>query len=780
MGEGDFGSSDTLPADSASSSSNASAAGAALPEVIAGRYRVLAWIGAGGMGNVYKVRDQELDEIVALKVIRREIAASADAVSRFRREAKLARMVTHKNVARTFEFGEHAGERFLTMELVDGASLGERIDRNGALSIDEALRIALMTCEGLSAAHASNVVHRDLKPDNILVERSGRVVLTDFGIACATADGDARTLGGRIVGTPAYMAPEQVEAKEVDARTDLYALGAVLYEMLTGTRAWPGDAPLAVAAARLLHPPPDPRDKRPEIGEEIARIVLRLLARAPGERFASAAEVASALQRVPRGDRSSIAPPAAFASAATRREKIICVLPFRNGGAVEDAIFAEGVTDDVIDALSTTPGLRVCARATVERLASRDPRELGRGAGAQIVIEGAVRRAGETMRLTARAINVEDGIQLWATRVDRPVRELLVATDELARAAAEALTEGMQKRPRESVDPRALELYFRGRAEIRGGFVEHVVRALPYFEEALALAPDDPTILAGYSNVLLRLSFQQPARAPELMPRARTAAERALVLSPSLDDAHVALAMIDYNEGALAQAVRRLASVLRTSPQLGMAHEGMGRILIETGPLERAMSHCRVAILDPSSGVTCRSDLARAHAFRGEWDAVTHTLAFSDPALKLGRTLYTMRLGLWRGVMPALDEPLPDVRDAGGLSAQHFLRLYESILRGDGVTDEDVAKLDQGARGAPTGSKRRAMLHQFSCEVYAATGRDGAALDALEGAFASGFIDAMWLEHCPLLRKLRAEPRFQAVRAGVGARIADVLAALAS
>jgi serine/threonine-protein kinase len=664
------------------------------------------------------------------------------------------------------------------MELVDGTSLGERIDRHGALSIDEALRIALMTCEGLTAAHASNVVHRDLKPDNILVERSGRVVLTDFGIACATADGDARTLGGRIVGTPAYMAPEQVEARAVDARTDLYALGAVLYEMLTGARAWPGDAPLAVAAARLLHPPPDPRDKRPEIGEEIARIVLRLLARAPEDRFASAAEVATALERAPRGDRASITPPAGLAPATPRREKVVCVVPFRNGGATEDAIFAEGITDDVVDALSTTPGLRVCARATVERIASRDPRELGRAVGAQIVIEGAVRRAGETMRLTARAINVEDGIQLWATRVDRPVRELLVATDELARAAAEALTEDLRQRQREPIDARALELYFRGRAETRGRFREHAVRALPHFEEAVALAPDDPTILAGYANALMRLAFQQPSGAAELMPRARSVAERALALSPSLDEAHVALATIDYNAGALAPAVRRLLSVLRASPQLGSAHEVLGRILIETGPLERGMSHCRVAILDPASGLSCRTDLARAHAFRGEWEAVTRTLAFSDPALKFGRIFYTMRIGVWRGVMPALDEPLPEVRDVTAASAEHMLTLYDSILRGNGITDADSALLLDAARATSAGSKRRAMLYQFSCEIHAAAGRQGVSLDALEGALESGFVDAMWLDHCPLLRGLRAEPRFQAVRSAVGARVAEVLAAV--
>ena len=206
------------------------------PVRIAGRYEVLSLLGSGGMGTVYRARDVELDELVALKVLRRDLVDSPGMLARFRQEAKLARRVTHRNVARTFDIGEHEGEKFLTMEFVDGEALSSVIARRGRLPLAEVLHIVKEVCAGMSAAHSAGVVHRDLKPDNVLVARDKRVVVTDFGIAHAAAGaaGGAKTLGG-IVGTPAYMAPEQVEAAaEVDARADLYALGAMIYELVTG------------------------------------------------------------------------------------------------------------------------------------------------------------------------------------------------------------------------------------------------------------------------------------------------------------------------------------------------------------------------------------------------------------------------------------------------------------------------------------------------------------------------------------------------------------------
>jgi serine/threonine-protein kinase len=231
------------------------------------------------MGSVYRARDVELDEVVALKILSRELIDEPGMLTRFRQEVKLARKVTHQNVARTFDIGEHEGTKFLTMEFVEGESLRARLAREGRLRIADVLELAEGICAGLAAAHAAGVVHRDLKPDNVLIAHEGRrVVLTDFGIARAVGGGH-RTFGAPI-GTPAYMAPEQVEgAPDVDARADLYALGTMLYELLTGTPAWSGESPYVVAAKRLYAPPPDPRTLRPDVPEPLALLVLRCMAR---------------------------------------------------------------------------------------------------------------------------------------------------------------------------------------------------------------------------------------------------------------------------------------------------------------------------------------------------------------------------------------------------------------------------------------------------------------------------------------------------------------------
>jgi serine/threonine protein kinase len=269
-------------------------------QLLAGRYEIERLLGRGAMGVVYRVRDHELDEIVALKLLRRELVGSAEMLARFRTEVKLARRVTHRNVARTFDIGEHDGERFLTMELIDGASLADVLEKEGPLEISRALDITKQMAKGMAAAHDAGVIHRDLKPENVSLERRGRVVLMDFGIArTSVVEAPSQTVGG-MIGTPTYMAPEQVVGSpDVDARADLYAAGAVLYEMLTGRVPWSGPSAYVVATARLTSPPPDPRDHRPELSAEVAALVMKCMARAPERRFADARELLEALAELP-------------------------------------------------------------------------------------------------------------------------------------------------------------------------------------------------------------------------------------------------------------------------------------------------------------------------------------------------------------------------------------------------------------------------------------------------------------------------------------------------
>jgi serine/threonine-protein kinase len=319
--------------------------------LLAGRYEILALVGAGGMGTVYRARDHELDDVVALKVIRPELMATPGILDRFRREAKLARRVTHHNVARVFDIGEHQGEKFLSMEFIEGESLAAALARDGALSLGRAVAVGTAVAEGLGSAHAAGVVHRDLKPDNVLLGRDGRVVVTDFGIARALVEArGASSSTGMLLGTPAYMAPEQVEARaDVDARADIYAFGALLYELFTGHRAWPGESSYAVASARLLAPPPDPRLRRPDLPAACAEIILHCMARAPEDRPASIGEAAAALRQA--CSYPSDAPTLPFVRAVSTTisssrpgstgaggpvEKTVAVLPFRNAGAPDE------------------------------------------------------------------------------------------------------------------------------------------------------------------------------------------------------------------------------------------------------------------------------------------------------------------------------------------------------------------------------------------------------------------------------------------------------------
>lgn len=265
-------------------------------QLIAGRYQILSLLGEGGMGFVYRARDTVLDEVVALKVLRHDLIATPELIERFKREVKLARRVTHPNVARMFDIGDHGGSSFLTMEFIDGEPLNDVLHKSGRLPDARVIGLCADICEGLAAAHRAGVVHRDLKPDNVMLSRDGRVLITDFGIARDPVATPKGTLGA-IVGTPAYMAPEQVEARpDIDFRADIYALGVMLFEMFTGELPWKGTSALTIAAARLYAPAPDPRNVRTDLPPKIASLILRCLARKPEDRWSDVLEVAHTLR----------------------------------------------------------------------------------------------------------------------------------------------------------------------------------------------------------------------------------------------------------------------------------------------------------------------------------------------------------------------------------------------------------------------------------------------------------------------------------------------------
>jgi TolB-like protein/predicted Ser/Thr protein kinase len=752
-----------------------------------GRYRILGLLGSGGMGNVYRALDTELDEVVALKMLRHDLADQQEVVERFRREVKLARRITHRNIARVFDIGEAEGEKFLTMELIEGPSLAEVLAERRALPLAEALELAATICDGLGAAHAAGVVHLDLKPGNVLLERGGRVVLTDFGIARALAEAHAAD-GPH--GTPGYMAPEQVLGSgDVDARADIHAMGALLYEMVTGRQPWAGQSPYAIASARLREPPPDPRLVRPELPAALGEIIARAMAQLPGDRYGSAAEIALAL--------SQLAPPPPSratgeardtreipAESSLRRvrahDKAVAVLPFRNAGAAADDYLAEELTDDLIDALSMTAGIRVSARGVVAgyRGAAVDPREVGRALGVQVVADGSVRRGGGRVRVSARLVSVHEGFQLWARRFDRPEEDVLAVNDEVARSIAAALTVDFLRPTRSGPhDAASVDLYMRARNRYRRFWPEQVAEAIALFEEAAAVAPGDPAVLGGLALARTRLSYFSREAIPAAVEAGRRAIAAAAAGAAS-GEPHVALGSALLNAGNAVEAVHALRRAVELSPGLPEAQAALGRVLVEAGDLEEGPRRLRAALaLDPEAPLALGA-LLRVHAFAGEWDRaqeLCERLRATDG--DLGYLLNRARLCAWRRDPTAAASLVGAAAPLGqhGLLPDAMIAL---VARGGGPAEvPDLTALQQYA-GASL--RAQAFIWQAQVELCAFAGDGARALDALEQASACELVDRLWLDRCPLFDALRGEPRFAAVAASVARRCAAILAAYAS
>jgi serine/threonine-protein kinase len=776
----------------------------ATPQLLAGRYEILGLIGVGGMGSVYRVRDLELEEVVALKFLRRDLNLTSQLLDSFRREVKLARRVTHTNVARVFDIGEHEGEKFLTMELVDGDPLAVTLARGGALPIKRALEIAVGVCQGLAGAHAVGVVHRDLKPDNVLLAKDGRVVVTDFGIARALADASGGAQSGGLVGTPAYMAPEQVEGlKNIDGRVDIYALGTLVYELFTGDRAWPGESPYAVATARLTTPPPDPRDKRPSLPASHADFVMRCMARRPEDRYPTALHVLAELERLAtRADPLTPSPgslgkrapspssptldevpmsappislglPSGSLGSSTVRwgDKTLAVLMFRNMGAPEDGYLAEELTDDLIDSLSMTRGIKVRARGATHRFKGQtmDPLEIGRELNVQVIVEGSVRRVNDNIRISARLISVADGFQLWAKRFDRPAKDVLSINDEAAGAIAAALTIDHQAQMRAAPsDPEAIDLYLRARHEYRKVWPEHQLRALELFEQAAALAPSEPMLLAAKAMALARRSFFTGERSA----RAREVAEQAVAVAPDLAESRLALGSVLLQCGESVEAIRELRQAVLRGPGLAEAHGALGRLLAEIGAIDEGIRRLEAALsLDPLAPIA-NTALARSYALLGDFERAD---ALLDRAAQTESRRYyagpRARFALWRRDGARALGLLQEIGDPSNHTA--VTRTLLAIATSIGLPSHKLVLPDLLEGDA----RSNAFMLQLEVEGRAAKSDTHRALDALHRSAAAGLIDLSWIDRCPLLNGLRSDPRFAMIREQIADRGRQILEA---
>lgn len=781
----------------------------ALPDarrpVLAGRYEVLALLGAGAMGTVYRARDRELDEVVALKLLKREFA-STGMVERFRREVKLARRVTHSNVARTYDIGEHEGDRFLTMEFIAGETLAAALVRRGRLPAPEVVRIGLDLSAGLAAAHEAGVLHRDLKPENVIVSGDGRAVITDFGIARTVSGSELSRTAGRILGTPAYMAPEQVEGtSDLDARADLYALGATLFELLTGQVPWQGKSAVSLAAARLLEPPPDVRSVVPSLPADLSALVRQLMARERNDRFSSAAETARALRRLAVSATSSrsapqrtppvvaptplpsevLLPPIDRARRVRRpKRRVVAVLPVLNLGASEDAYLAECVGEDITDLLSVVPGLLVRPRGDTSRFVDpdREVREIGRAVGANVVIDASLRRFGDIVRASFRLITVHGGFQLWARRFDRPSAEVLSIAEDAARAIADAVTaERGARPPPQLASAEAEDLYLRGRFLLRRGWHGSQREAAELLARAAAHAPDNARILGMYALALARIyGFDSVGRADA--DHARAIAGRALELEQGQPEAEATLAIVHLQDGEPEEAVDYLRGALTVSPNSADALDWLGRLNAEVGRLDEGIALLERALAVEPEMHSTRLHLYRLRSLRGDRSSMARS--FQDgppyPGDAVPWFLLHTRDALWRSDAKTARR-LRTLAARSHLPAipRSAIERINAIILGDRSSLGSSSLADRMLPVDASRPPRRAAFNaQIRTELHMGLGAYDEAIESLFTADENGLVDLTWLSRCPLLAPIRERPELTIIRERVAARAEGVIRAL--
>ena len=455
-----------------------------------GPYRVLAKLGEGGMGEVYRATDTRLERTVALKVLPARVSRDPEYRERFEREARAISRLNHPNICTIHDVGEHDGAAFIVMELVEGETLRHWLERQTRTEVAAVTRIATQVAQALGAAHAAGIVHRDIKPDNIIVRPDGSIKVLDFGVAKLAAAPDsqvtqAATSAGLIIGTAQYMAPEQARGMAVDSRADVFSLGIVLYELLSGNPPFSGATATDTIVSILQHEPPPVSRHRTDVGTGLSHVVATCLQKDPARRYASGHELASELEHLAHGT-------AVVGTAAVHAAPSIAVLPFVNMSAdAENEYFCDGIAEDLISGLTKVEHLRVAARTSSFAFKQRQAelKEIGRVLNVATVLEGSVRKAGSRLRITAQLVNVDDGYQLWSERYDRQLEDVFAIQDEISLAIVDALKvkllggekTALVKRQTDNVE--AFQLYLRGRYEWHRWTPDGLSRARTCFEQ---------------------------------------------------------------------------------------------------------------------------------------------------------------------------------------------------------------------------------------------------------------------------------------------------------
>jgi len=742
-----------------------------LRDALAERYAIQRELGVGGMATVYLAHDVRHERPVALKVFRPEVGVSFGA-ERFAREIKLLARLRHPFILPLLDSGETAGALYFVMPYIDGESLRARLAREGRLPIEEAVELARSVADALAYAHGEGVVHRDVKPENVLLSRQGHPVLADFGIAAGkTMSGDSAgqlTAVGLALGTTAYMSPEQALGEpNIDGRSDIYSLGITLYEMLAGRPPFSGPNALAIISQHLTVPAPTLSVARADVPHAVEQAVSRALAKERAARFAAASDFARAL-----GVGSSGMTPEIRQAADERTS--IAVLPFANLSADrENEYFSDGITEELIGALAKVAGLRVVSRSSAFAFKGKNAsaREIGATLDVRFLLDGSVRRAGTRLRASAQLIRVSDDSPLWSETYDRQIEDIFAVQDDISARIVETITRtlpvGHLSGPQSVRQPRSLEAYnlcLLGRYHWNKRDRANLRQALDLFGQAAQIDPTYAPAHSGIADACALLASYAHAPPTEMYPRAAAAATQAITLDESLADGHASLGFAKYNwEWDWEGAERELRRAIALNPSYAPAHHWLAMFLAGLGRADEALRLARRAIdLDPLS-VNPHMTLGVTLAFAGRMeDAVRQFRRVI--AMHPGFVFGSVWLCATHAIIGQGEESLAVAeRLMQATGEAQIARATLAIAYGVTGRVAEARQIQADLSGAPD---RPLFQHAV---IYAIIGEDAAAFDGLERALVARTDMYTLLVH-PAFARMRAQPRFVRLLERVGLR----------
>jgi serine/threonine protein kinase/Tfp pilus assembly protein PilF len=757
-----------------------------------GRYEISSQLGAGGMGEVYLAQDTKLDRKVALKILPPELAEDKDRMSRFVREAKFASALNHPNIITIHEIGEIDGMHFISTEYIEGETLKTRLGRE-SLSLKSTLEIASQVASALDAAHRAGIVHRDIKPDNIMVRDDGIVKVLDFGLVKLTAsnksevdkEGETKILvntqAGVIMGTVGYMSPEQSRAQETDARTDIWSLGCVLYEMLTHQQPFQGETMTDVLANIIYREPAPILAHRSDVPAELERIVGKTVRKNRDERYQSAKELFNDLQQLQTrllveaeiirsgsGERISQIQPSPFVNS-------IAVLPFANLSTEKDnEYFSEGLTEEIIMHLSKLQTLKVIARGSTTRYATegKTRKQTAIDLGVQYLLEGSVRRQGRDLRITVQLVDALRDVYVWSETYRGTMEDIFDIQEKVAAEIVHALqlrlspdeTQNLKKRFTENT--RAYQLYLQGRFFWNKRSEEGLKTAIKYFEEAIEHDPHYALAWAGIADSYSLLGEFGNTSRKELYPKAEAAVNKALEIDNRLAEVHTSLAsLLMLSKWDWENSQKEFKLALELNPNYATAPHWYSQWLLNMGRIEESLRLIsRAAELDPVSQAILK-DKGLVLYYDRQYDKAIElarrTLEL-DPNYAAAHRL----LSLVYQAKGMFDEAIVENEKWGKLTRNEIettvalAQLYavsgktEEAKKLVEVVEQDELRIDQAYRGLAL--------------VYAALGDNDSAFACLEKSLERQEEALLTMKVDPKLDPLRSDPRFTALAKKIG------------